>query len=96
VEKAANGPSSRPMRMFAPVYGGLAAALSLCECDAIRLICGCSSILVFVGSGVSVLITESVLDGTYKRFALLATAPFLFCVAIVRVYPSYFNFHPFR
>ncbi len=31
LEKTAEGPSSRPMRMFAPVYCGLGAALSLCE-----------------------------------------------------------------
>ena len=31
VEKTAEGPSARPMRMFAPVYCGLGAALSLCE-----------------------------------------------------------------
>lgn len=32
VEKNADGPSYRPMRLFAPVYGGLAAALAICEC----------------------------------------------------------------
>ena len=31
VEKSAEGPSSRPMRMFAPIYGGLAVALAICE-----------------------------------------------------------------
>lgn len=31
VEKTAEGPSDRPLRLFAPVYGGIAAALSLCE-----------------------------------------------------------------
>lgn len=31
LEKTAEGPSSRPMRMFAPVYCGLGAALSLCK-----------------------------------------------------------------
>ena len=30
VEKTADGPSARPMRMFAPVYCGLGAGLSLC------------------------------------------------------------------
>lgn len=31
VEKSADGPSARPMRLLAPVYCGLAAALSFCE-----------------------------------------------------------------
>ena len=31
IEKTAEGPSARPMRLFAPVYSGLGAALSLCE-----------------------------------------------------------------
>ena len=30
VEKTAEGPSARPVRLFAPVYSGLGAALSLC------------------------------------------------------------------
>lgn len=30
VEKSADGPSARPIRLFAPFYGGLAAALSVC------------------------------------------------------------------
>lgn len=31
VEKMAGGPSHRPVRLFAPVYGGFAAALSTCK-----------------------------------------------------------------
>ena len=31
VEKTADGPSPRPVRLFAPFYGGVAAALSLCS-----------------------------------------------------------------
>lgn len=31
VESAIHSPTSRPLRMFAPVYSGLAAALSLCK-----------------------------------------------------------------
>ena len=31
VEQNAQGPSYRPMRLFAPFYGGLAAALAICE-----------------------------------------------------------------
>ncbi|KAF7797020.1 hypothetical protein EIP86_008212 [Pleurotus ostreatoroseus] len=66
VEKTAEGPSDRPMRMLAPFYSGIAVALSI----------------FFVGSGISTLITEAVLDGSFTRFALLATAPFLFCVSL--------------
>ncbi|KIP04001.1 hypothetical protein PHLGIDRAFT_94051 [Phlebiopsis gigantea 11061_1 CR5-6] len=66
VEQNAEGPSHRPMRLFAPFYGGLAVALAI----------------FFVGSGVSVLIVETVEDGTFERFALLVTAPFLFCVSL--------------
>ncbi|KAI0631810.1 glycosyl transferase family group 2-domain-containing protein [Trametes polyzona] len=66
LEKTAEGPSARPMRMFAPVYCGLGAALSL----------------FFVGSGVSVLLEESLLDGNWSRFALVITIPFLFCVSL--------------
>lgn len=38
---------------------------------------------VFIGSGVSVLLAEWVLDSNYVRFALLVTSPFLFCVSLV-------------
>ena len=31
VEKAADGPSTRPVRLLAPIYGGIAAGLSVCE-----------------------------------------------------------------
>ncbi|KAH8105321.1 glycosyl transferase family group 2-domain-containing protein [Cristinia sonorae] len=61
-----DSPSSRPMRLFAPVYGGLAVALSI----------------YFIGTGVNIMIQEVVLDGSYIRLALLVTAPFLFCVSI--------------
>ncbi|KAJ3521320.1 hypothetical protein NM688_g9030 [Phlebia brevispora] len=66
VEKAAEGPSERPMRLFAPFYSGLSAAMSV----------------FFVGSGVAILVEETVLDGLYTRFALLVTAPLLFCISL--------------
>ncbi|EED77802.1 predicted protein [Postia placenta Mad-698-R] len=66
VEKTAHGPSHRPVRLFAPFYSGLAAALST----------------FFIASGVSVMIQETVLDDTYTRFVLLATTPLLFCVSL--------------
>ncbi|KAI0294125.1 glycosyl transferase family group 2-domain-containing protein [Multifurca ochricompacta] len=60
------GASSRPTRYFAPVYGGLGMALST----------------FFIGSGASILLQEFRLTHDYVRFALLATAPFLFCVSL--------------
>ncbi|KIJ67352.1 hypothetical protein HYDPIDRAFT_108074 [Hydnomerulius pinastri MD-312] len=56
----------RPIRLYAPLYCGLATALSI----------------LFVGTGVSVLLAEWVQDGNYVRFALLVTSPFLFSVAL--------------
>ncbi|KAH9023009.1 glycosyl transferase family group 2-domain-containing protein [Lactarius hengduanensis] len=58
--------SARPTRYFAPVYGGLGLALST----------------FFIGSGANILLQEYRLTGTFTRFALLATAPFLFCVSL--------------
>ncbi|KAI0267567.1 glycosyl transferase family group 2-domain-containing protein [Russula aff. rugulosa BPL654] len=60
------GRSARPTRYFAPVYGGLGLALST----------------YFIGSGVNILLQEWRLTNDYTRFALLATAPFLFCVSL--------------
>lgn len=40
VEKTAQGPSDRPIRLFAPVYGGIAAALSICRSS---FLCGAES-----------------------------------------------------
>ncbi|KZV75016.1 hypothetical protein PENSPDRAFT_572274 [Peniophora sp. CONT] len=64
--ESASGASPRPIRLFAPVYGGLGAGLSL----------------FFIASGVSVLLQEWRLDHDYSRFALLVTTPLLFCVAL--------------
>ena len=80
---------SRPMRMFAPFYNGLGCALSLC-----RLLLQFSFVLcphpflVFIGSGINVLLQEFALDPTYNRFGLLITAPFLICVSIVSSLPG--------
>ncbi|PPQ88373.1 hypothetical protein CVT25_002119 [Psilocybe cyanescens] len=63
-EKSAS--QARPIRLFAPIYGGLGLGLSV----------------FFVGSGTTMLLQEWRLDGDFKRFALLATAPFLVCVAL--------------
>jgi len=40
-------------------------------------------LLDFIGSGVNILFQEWRLTNDYKRFALLATTPFLFCVSLV-------------
>ncbi|KAH7886770.1 glycosyl transferase family group 2-domain-containing protein [Phlebopus sp. FC_14] len=56
----------RQTRLIAPIYNGLGTALSI----------------FFIGSGVSMLLQESLLDGDWTRFALLVTAPLSFCVSI--------------
>ncbi|KAF9220634.1 hypothetical protein BS17DRAFT_739077 [Gyrodon lividus] len=64
-----DGPSKRqprPIRLYAPFYCGSAVALSA----------------FFIGSGTAVLLAEWLQDDNYVRFALLATAPFLFCIAL--------------
>ncbi|KAI0267998.1 glycosyl transferase family group 2-domain-containing protein [Russula aff. rugulosa BPL654] len=58
--------SARPTRYFAAVYGGLGLGLTF----------------YFIGSGVNILLQEWRLTDDYKRFALLAAAPFLFCVSL--------------
>lgn len=66
LEAGDDEPDPRPIRLFAPIYGGLGAGMSL----------------FFIGSGVNVLIQEYLLDGNPLRFALLACSPFLFCVSL--------------
>ncbi|TFK51375.1 hypothetical protein OE88DRAFT_1629543 [Heliocybe sulcata] len=56
----------RPIRLFAPIYNGLGVALSM----------------FFIGSGISMLISEWIQDNSYTRFALLVTSPFVFCVSL--------------
>lgn len=56
----------RPIRLYAPFYCGLATALSI----------------FFIGSGLSVLLAEWLLDDNYTRFILLVTSPFLFCISL--------------
>lgn len=65
-ERGSSGPQQRPIRLFAPMYGGIGFGLSL----------------FFICSGLTMLMTEWRLDHNYKRFALLATAPFLVCVSL--------------
>ncbi|KAJ7025944.1 glycosyl transferase family group 2-domain-containing protein [Mycena alexandri] len=60
------GRAARPIRLFAPFYGGLGAGLSL----------------FFLASGFSTLLAEWRLDGNARRFALMITAPFLVCIAL--------------
>lgn len=76
------------MRLFAPFYGGLGCALSVCtvfllSCRLRANLFHLNSISVFVGSGLQVLMTEWRLDHDYTRFALMVTSPFLFCVSLV-------------
>ncbi|KAH8113145.1 glycosyl transferase family group 2-domain-containing protein [Phellopilus nigrolimitatus] len=65
-EAGEDGPEARPIRLFAPIYGGLGAGMSI----------------FFVGSGINIMVQEWMLDGNATRFAILATAPFLFCVSL--------------
>jgi hypothetical protein len=81
------GRSARPTRYFAPVYGGLGLALSTCKLFKIFVVHSfvLTGILPsdFIGSGVSILLQEWRLTEDYTRFALLVTAPLLFCVSLV-------------
>ncbi|KAJ7020193.1 glycosyl transferase family group 2-domain-containing protein [Mycena alexandri] len=58
--------TARPIRLFAPFYGGLGAGLTL----------------FFVTRVLSTLLIEWRYDGDYTRFALMLTAPYLFCVSL--------------
>ncbi|KAI6111464.1 hypothetical protein EDD16DRAFT_1521953 [Pisolithus croceorrhizus] len=58
---------ARPMRLIAPLYSGLSCAWSI----------------YFVGGGISPLLQESLVDGSWIRFALLVTAPFNFYMSLV-------------
>ncbi|KAJ6532924.1 glycosyl transferase family group 2-domain-containing protein [Mycena vulgaris] len=65
-KQSSSGREARPIRLFAPFYGGLGAALAV----------------FFIASGLSMLVNEWRLDHDYKRFALMATAPFLVCISL--------------
>ncbi|KJA18241.1 hypothetical protein HYPSUDRAFT_169359 [Hypholoma sublateritium FD-334 SS-4] len=65
VEVAVAG-ERRPVRLYAPLYNGLAAGIAL----------------VFVGNALRTLLMEWVLDGVFTRFALCAVIPLLFCVSL--------------
>ena len=82
------GASPRPTRYFAPVFSGLGLALSTCAISlSIELFLDADQQLpVFIGNGVNILLEEFRLTHTYTRFALLATAPLLFCVSLVSSY----------
>ncbi|EGN97387.1 hypothetical protein SERLA73DRAFT_92477 [Serpula lacrymans var. lacrymans S7.3] len=56
----------RITRLLAPLYNGL----------------GCGLSLYFIGSGISMLLQESLLDGQWSRFGLAATVPFSFCISL--------------
>jgi cellulose synthase/poly-beta-1,6-N-acetylglucosamine synthase-like glycosyltransferase len=58
--------TARPLRLLAPFYNGIGAGLSV----------------FFIASGLEVLLAEWRQDGDYRRFALMATAPFLVCIAL--------------
>ncbi|KAG5652362.1 hypothetical protein H0H81_005264 [Sphagnurus paluster] len=65
-EKGSTGREERPIRLFAPVYGGFGLGLAC----------------FFILSGLTILLQEFRLDHGYARFGLLATTPFLLCVSL--------------
>ena len=69
VEKGPAGRETRPIRLFAPVYGGLGLGLSA----------------FFMAMGVATTLVEWRLDHNYSRFALFTTIPLLFCVSLVSI-----------
>ncbi|RDX46455.1 hypothetical protein OH76DRAFT_1356082 [Lentinus brumalis] len=60
------GPEPRRPMLLAPIYNGLAAGLSL----------------FFIANGVNTLLIETMLDGTFIRFALCVLLPLLYCVSL--------------
>ncbi|KAF8816381.1 hypothetical protein BYT27DRAFT_7183930 [Phlegmacium glaucopus] len=60
------GGERRPVRLYAPVYNGLAAGIAL----------------VFVGNGLRTLLVEWTLDRDFTRLALIAIVPLLYCVSL--------------
>ena len=83
-EKGLSSLQSRPIRYFAPVYIGFSAGLSLCEWICLPLSLTIKlQILVFICTGVAMVLSEFRLDQNYIRFSLLVTAPLLFCVSLV-------------
>ena len=87
------GASARPTRYFAPVYGGLGLALSFCAISSSvePFLDANSQLQVFIASGANILLQEYRLTGTFIRFALMATAPLLFCVSLVSSYSTSFS-----
>jgi cellulose synthase/poly-beta-1,6-N-acetylglucosamine synthase-like glycosyltransferase len=59
-------PQPRPTKLYAPFYSGLGAGLAL----------------FFIGSGLSDLLREYRFDQDWRRFFLLVTGPFLYCVSL--------------
>ncbi|KDR70271.1 hypothetical protein GALMADRAFT_255169 [Galerina marginata CBS 339.88] len=60
------GEEARPVRLYAPMYNGLAGGIAL----------------VFVGNSLRTLLVEWWLDHDFTRFALCAVIPLLYCVSL--------------
>lgn len=75
----------RRTKLIAPFYNGLGCGLSLCNYR-LQLLPNLDLplLIVFIGTGISMLLQESMLDGQWIRFCLLVTAPLSFCVSLVR------------
>ncbi|KAI0070924.1 hypothetical protein K474DRAFT_1607813 [Panus rudis PR-1116 ss-1] len=59
-------PEPRPAMLWAPIYNGLAAGLSI----------------FFIGNAINTILIEWRLDQNFERFALFAVLPLFFCVAL--------------
>ncbi|THH32339.1 hypothetical protein EUX98_g1834 [Antrodiella citrinella] len=62
----ASGPEKRPAMLYAPIYNGLAAGLSI----------------FFISNAANTMLIEWQLDGNFIRFALVAAFPLWFCVSL--------------
>ncbi|KAI0288324.1 glycosyl transferase family group 2-domain-containing protein [Russula brevipes] len=60
------GPEKRQVMLYAPLYNGIAAGLSI----------------IFVGNGVKTLLVEWRQDGKFTHFVLCVLLPLLFCVSL--------------
>jgi hypothetical protein len=82
LEEGATEAAPRPTRIFAPIYIGIAVALATCALFFLSNAMLADPLLDFLGSGIKIIIMEWALDDDYVRFALLATVPFVFCIAL--------------
>lgn len=86
-----SGVSKRPTVLYAPIYNGLAAGMAM-----VFIGNGLSASLnlywinffPLTNATAETLLTETMLDGSYIRFALCSLLPLLFCVSLVCSFPD--------